>query len=118
MKKLISLHFAIVMLIGVLGVSTQAQSRNKQQLNVNVPFAFNAGNESLPAGDYIVSIANPSSDRSVLQITGSGKTVMMQTTDVIGSSTENATLTFRRYGDQYFLARVWMAAESNGLATR
>jgi hypothetical protein len=118
MKKVIYLHFVAVILVSVLGISVQAQSRNRQQLFVNIPFAFNVGNTLLPAGDYSVSIVNPSSDRSVLKIKSSARTIMVQTNDVVGWPTIKPKLTFRRYGHEYFLAQVWMAAESTGLATR
>jgi hypothetical protein len=86
---------------------------------VEIPFAFNAAEKTLPAGKYIVTIVNPSSDRSVLQIRSSNgsASVLLQTTDIIGKENANAKLMFRRYGDQYFLAQAWMAAERTGLAT-
>src|SRR5438093_8352086 len=119
MKKHVYIYFATLTLIGVLGISTRAQSRNRQQLRVDIPFAFNVGNTSLPAGEYRIHVVNPSSDRSVLQIASldGRSTMMVQTTDIEGWSTSKPKLTFRRYGDQYFLAQVWMAAESTGLAT-
>lgn len=119
MKKHAYIYIATLMIVGVLSVNTQAQtSRNTQQLHVSIPFAFDAGNKTLPAGDYRVQVVNPSSDHSVLQIasTDGQSSVMVKTTDIEGRS-EKAKLTFRRYGDQYFLAQVWMAAESSGFDT-
>ena len=119
MKKQVYFYLATMILVGVLGISTQGQSRNRQQLRVDIPFAFSVGNKSLPAGEYRIQVVNPSSDKSVLQIASlDGRTTMMvRTVDIEGSSTSRAKLTFRHYGDQYFLAQVWMAAESTGLAT-
>ena len=119
MTKSFYLHVATVLLIAVIGVSANAQSRNRQQLRVSVPFAFNIGSTSLPAGDYSVSVANPTSDRSVLQFASrDGKsTVMVQTMDVTGWASSKAKLSFRHYGYKYFLAQVWMAGESTGFAT-
>jgi hypothetical protein len=107
-------------LIAVIGVNANAQSRNQQQLRVTVPFTFNVGNTLLPAGDYTVSIVNPGSDRSVLRFANrdGNATSMIQTTDIAGWANSKGKLTFRHYGDQYFLAQVWMAAEATGLATR
>ena len=120
MKKHAYIYIATLMIVGVLSINTQAQtSRNMQRLHVSVPFAFDAGNKTLPAGDYRVQVVNPSSDRSVLQIasTDGKSSVMIKTTDIQGQLSEKAKLTFRRYGDQYFLAHVWMAAESLGFDT-
>jgi hypothetical protein len=119
MKKHIYFVLASLTLVGILGVGAQAQSRSRQQIRVDVPFAFNVGNTSLPAGEYRVSIVNPASDRSVLRIASldGHSTMMVRTTDIQGKSQTKAKLTFRHYGDQYFLSQVWMAAESTGLAT-
>ena len=118
MKTYIYLCLATAVLIAASGVSTQAQSRNLQRLVVEIPFTFNAGNKQLPAGEYNVQIVNPASDRSVLLIKSSdGKSsALLGTTDVIGLSTANAKLIFRRYDSRYFLAQVWMASESNGMS--
>jgi hypothetical protein len=119
MNKHLYLHLATAVLVTVLGVNAQAQSRTSQQLRVSVPFAFNVGNSSLPAGEYKLRIVNPSSDHSVLALTemNGGPAVMVRTTDIIGWSTAKAKLTFRHYGDTYFLAQVWMASDSTGLET-
>ena len=119
MKNNFYLHFATALLIAALGVTANAQSRNTQRLRVNVPFAFNVGNTSMPAGEYIVSIVNPTASGSVLKISSldGRSTAMTRTTDIIGWSTASAKLTFRHYGTRYFLAQVWMESESTGLAT-
>ena len=120
MNKHAYIYIAALMIVGALSPNTQAQtSRNTQQLRANIPFAFDAGNKILAAGDYKVQVVNPSSDHSVLQIasTDGKSSVMVKTTDIQGQSSEKAKLTFRRYGDQYFLAQIWMAAESSGLDT-
>jgi len=114
MKK--HIYIASLVLVVLVAISAQAQSRSNQQLRFHVPFAFNAGNKVLPAGDYRVTIVNPSSDHSVLRITSSdGKSSMIQTTDVEGWASSKAKLSFRHYGDRYFLAQVWMAGEATGL---
>ena len=114
MKK--QIYIASLVLVVLVAVSAQAQSRSNQQLRFHVPFAFNAGNSVLPAGDYRVTIVNPSSDHSVLRITSSdGKSTMIRTVDIEGWAAPKAKLSFRHYGDRYFLAQVWMAGESTGL---
>jgi len=115
MKK--QIYIASLVLVALVSVSAQAQSRNRQQLRFKASFAFNAGNTVLPAGEYRVTIVNPSSDHSVLQITSSdGKsTTMIRTSDVEGWASPKAKISFRHYSDRYFLAQVWMAGESTGL---
>jgi len=114
MKK--HIYIASLVLVVLVAISAQAQSRSDQQLRFHVPFAFNAGNSVLPAGDYRVKIVNPSSDHSVLRITSSdGKSVMIRTVDVEGWAATKAKMSFRQYGGRYFLAQVWMAGEATGL---
>ncbi len=119
MKRQVYGAIAITVLIGGLAIGAEPQSRNRQLLTADIPFAFNAGSKTLPSGKYTVTLVNPSSDRNVLQIKSSdGRfSVLLQTTDIIGRVDTNAKLMFRRYGEQYFLAQAWMAAERTGLAT-
>ena len=119
MSKKVYIVIASLILVGTFSIAAQAQARSRQELKVNVPFAFNVGNTSLPAGEYRVRIVNPASDRSVLQIaSANGTKIMVLTNDIKGESNTNAKLAFRHYGNQYFLSQVWMAAEPIGLATR
>ena len=116
--KNIYLHLATAILIVVTGVSAQAQSRNRQQMHFTAPFTFNVGNSQLPAGEYTVQVINPASDHAVLQFRNlSGPaSVMVRTTEIVGWANSKGKLNFRHYGDQYFLAQVWMAGETDGLA--
>ncbi len=119
MKKYLSFQLATLVLIGLFTMCVQAQSRSGQQLTVDVPFAFNVGDAELPAGEYTVKIINPSSDRAVLQIRDSKgrSSALIATTDSVSRSTNNARLAFRQYGNQYFLAQVWMAGDATSLET-
>jgi hypothetical protein len=117
MKRQVYASIALTVLISALAIGAEAQSRNRQLLTADIPFAFNAGSKTLPAGKYTFTVVNPSSDRNVLQVRSSDGhfSVLLQTTDMIGKSNANAKLMFRRYGDQYFLTQAWMAAERTGL---
>lgn len=118
MVKGFCLLIATTVLVSLVGITANAQSRSHQQLRVNVPFTFSVGNTSLPAGEYTVSVVNPTSDHSVLQFAnGEGNAItMISTIDIEGWASSQAKLTFRHYGNQYFLAQVWMASESTGFA--
>ena len=65
MKKQILI--SLVLLVTSLGLAATAQT-SEQQLRANVPFAFNVGRVSLPAGEYTITVVNPSSDRKGLRI--------------------------------------------------
>ena len=109
---------AIIILAGVFTVSAEAQTAGSQKVVANIPFAFNVGNTSLPAGKYTITVLNPSSDRKVLQVRSSNgrSTAITQTTNVIGDASDDSKLVFHRYGDRYFFAQAQMAGETTGLA--
>ncbi|HEU4479748.1 MAG TPA: hypothetical protein VFR80_14620 [Pyrinomonadaceae bacterium] len=109
---------AIIILAGAFTVSAQAQTTGAQKVVANIPFAFNVGNTSLPAGKYTITVLNPSSDRKVLQVrsTNGKSTAITQTTNVIGDISDDSKLVFHRYGDRYFFAKAQMAGETTGLA--
>ena len=112
-------YIASLVLVVIAVVSVQGQlTRNRQELRFQVPFEFNIGNTLLPAGEYRLSIVNPSSNRSLVRLTSAdGKsTTMTHTIDVDGWASRTAKLSFWHYGNRYFLAQVWMADEATGLA--
>ena len=102
-----------MILIGAFTVSAQAQTAGAQVAVADIPFAFNVGNKTLPAGKYKVTVLNPNSDRKVLQIRSANGRVsaMIQTNPVIGKTSNDAKLVFQRYGDRYFFAQAQMAGE-------
>ena len=118
MKRHIHTLLAIIVLAGALTVSTQAQSASAQKVVANIPFAFNVGNTNLPAGKYTISVLNPASDRTILQIrsTNGRASAMIQTNSVVGNTSDDAKLVFQRYGDRYYFARAQMAGESTSFA--
>lgn len=112
-------HLILVASIVLAGAfTTQAQTMSAQKVVANIPFAFNVGNTSLPAGKYTITVLNPTSDRKVLQIrsTNGRSTAMIFTNALIGNVSDDAKLVFQRYGDQYFFAQAQMAGESASLA--
>ena len=119
MKKQAYTVIALVILVGSMAVTAQAQTGSRAQLVANIPFDFSAGDKILPAGEYIVRQVNPSADRAVLQLRSKdGKTsAMVQMNSVIdrSKSDEVASLIFNRYGKLYFFAAAWMPG-NDGLA--
>lgn len=118
MKRFLYVPLAIVILAGVLATSVQAQSGSSQRIIANIPFAFNVGKTSLPAGKYTITVLNPSSDRRILQIrsTNGRSSAMILTSGVIGDVSENSKLVFERDGDRYYFAQAQMAGDSTSLA--
>lgn len=117
MKRHLNTLVAILILVGALTVSAQAQTAGAQKVVANIPFAFNAGNTNLPAGKYTITVLNPTSDRKILQIRSTkGSSATVLTTAESGNISDDAKLVFQRYGDRYFFAQVQMAGDSTSFA--
>jgi len=82
-------------------------------LKVSVPFDFAVDGHTLPAGDYLVSTVNLTGfmDSGYLAVrnVSSGATPTIITAIPAGhlAASGGASLTFHRYGSDYFLATIW-----------
>lgn len=108
---------AMLMLLGSLAVVAQAQSQSGTRLTASIPFQFNVGNETLPAGEYAITTSNPASDQAILQLRrNDGRaSVQVQMIAAIAQSEQGSRLIFNRYGNKYFFAQVWVEGDANGL---
>lgn len=107
---------ALIVLTGSMAVAAQAQTGGRTQLRASIPFQFNVGDKTMPAGEYTISQVNPSSDKAVLQLRAKdgSRTVMIPVNNVIGGRSESARLVFNRYGSQYFFAQAWTTGDLTG----
>jgi hypothetical protein len=121
MKRYLSFTIAIMMFLGVVTVAAEAQVFGAKQVRARIPFAFNVGKTTLPAGEYTVTytvtVLNPSSDRQVLQVRSKDRrlSALIHSTETTPNNLANADkakLVFNRYGDTYFFAQVQMAGDS------
>ena len=118
MKKYFHTLMLIVAFVTLGASAAEAQTNNPQRVVAQIPFAFNVGKTNLPAGKYTISVLNPSSDRTVLQIRsvdGRASAVIL-TNDVNHSPADNAKLVFERYDDHYFFSEAQMAGEMTSYA--
>jgi hypothetical protein len=107
LKILSTLSLFVVLAVG----SVYAQS--DLRLKVNIPFEFSVGNETLPAGEYTVRqmfqgvLMIQNEDRSATKIFST-----------IGAKARNipneSSLVFHRYGDEYFLSKIWITGNETG----
>lgn len=113
MKKQIYTVIALMVLVGSLAVAAEAQNAGRTQLVANIPFEFNVGNKSLPAGTYLVLSVNADSSNVVVMIQSrDGKhSAMSQTNTIEGKAQDTVRLIFHRYGNQYFFAQAWDGAK-------
>jgi hypothetical protein len=112
MKKQVLKIFLMLSLFVMLAAgSVYAQS--DLRLKVNIPFEFSVGNEALPAGEYTVRqmfqgvLVIQNADRSASKI--------FSTRDARARETPHKSLlVFHRYGDEYFLSKIWTIGNDNG----
>lgn len=117
MKKL-SYTLMIVVLVTLGAIAAQAQTNNPQRVVAQIPFAFSVGKTTLPAGKYAISVLNPSSDRTVLQIRSvdGRESAMILTNSVHSAPADNAKLVFERYDDRYIFSEAQMAGATTSFA--
>jgi hypothetical protein len=108
------------LIAGLLVLSSMAATqvaRAQEPLAVNIPFAFVAGNVTLPAGEYrvqkwdgdsavlLIYCPEPNVSASVRVITNAAQANELQS---------QSKLVFNRYGNRYFLSQVWTAGSVRG----
>jgi hypothetical protein len=96
MKRLAFSLFAVTLL--ALPICAQVATAD-----ATIPFAFTAGNETLPAGNYVVRFAPAPFS---VTLVGPDRHARMLAGWPSGASTEAPTLVFHRYGNQYFLSEI------------
>jgi hypothetical protein len=121
MKKTYSM-IALLVLIGSLAVTAQAQTSNPILVRASIPFEFNIGDKTMPAGAYTIRQVNPRSEPGVLRIMDDkGNAVSVLRTQLAsGAAASKTALLFSRYGGQYFfsgvtiegLTEAWQASKS------
>ncbi len=91
--------------------SAYAQTR---QMRVQIPFAFRAGDQLMPAGEYRTTL-DPVFRQMTLLLRDGGSIVFVPGVKAERrAATNRGILVFRKYGNQYFLRRVWNAGTADG----
>jgi hypothetical protein len=112
MKKQAHILIAMLVLVGFMAVGAQAQSGGMTVI-AHIPFDFNVGNKTLPAGEYRVRQLN----LAVLKLEskdGRASAVVM-TNSVSAKEEQSPKLIFNRYGSRYFFAQAWIEGSNSGL---
>jgi hypothetical protein len=98
------LILAAGLFVATVSTSLYAQTMDMQ---ANIPFDFRVGSTVLPAGDY--SIRHSDGILFVSQTSGARKSSVVLTVgaDHPNTAIGKGTLQFNRYGDSYYLSKVW-----------
>jgi hypothetical protein len=106
MKNKVVQICSLVLLLAGLTISAPAQT---PEYRASIPFDFNIGNKTLPAGDYIVALADFIDSRNVLTIReakSEKSQIVMFSPKSSKKPVELSELAFNRYDKQYFLAEI------------
>src|SRR5258708_20632723 len=106
---LIAVRFALMVYPG------KASAQIIGNLEVNIPFQFHAGNAKLPAGKYLIRMLD-NSDLTIMEISSlDGSTsALFQVQDAEANSTPaKSELIFNKYGNRYFLAKLFDEGNAN-----
>lgn len=104
--------FAFALFTAIAGSALQGQTI---YFRANIPFDFRMGEKLMPAGVYTIQHSGASPVLS-LQSTGTNHAALALTIPSLRSAVPNTgQLTFNRYGDTYFLSKIWTAGSRAGL---
>ena len=110
MKKQV-LFSVLTMVLLLASGAANAQLGSTKQLRFNVPFDYNVGKATMKAGDCFIQHAGT---QNALMIRGNGSSALTLSGSVSGKAASGTKLVFNKYGDQYFLAEVWVEGEEIG----
>jgi hypothetical protein len=105
-------------LIGVFGLAllTVASlfAEMTPRMTAHIPFGFHVGNSVLPAGEYTVDTEpGPGLVRLRSADCKSSVTILANAVQSLSVPRESK-LIFSKYGDDYFLSRIWKAGSDTG----
>ena len=111
---LLSLFIALVFAVTIY--PTKAHAQIIGDLEVNIPFQFHAGNAKLPAGKYVIHMLDDS-NLTVMEISSAdGSTsALFEVHDAeANSAPAKSELIFNKYGNRYFLAKLFDEGNPSG----
>ncbi len=106
MKKQ-ALAVAVALLVSIIAAGRCYAQRGV--LEVNIPFAFQAGDKILPAGEYRIEPV-PTGDgylHKVQQVSGNARTIVSTTMVDSKDGKSEPHLIFNKYGKSYVLFQIW-----------
>ncbi len=112
--RLMLLFMALVFVLAL--DPNQAYAQILGNLEANIPFQFHAGNVKLPAGKYLIHLLD-SADPGVMEITNAdGSTAALSEVQQAqaNSSPAKSELIFDKYGNHYFLTKLFDEGNSSG----
>lgn len=109
------MRYRAIVLLGLAVVTAALPASAQSRLEANVPFEFQVGKKTMPAGMYDVETDLVS---GIVSLRGrSNRRTAMTTSFAAGGGERTAReskLVFNRYGDSYFLSQIWRSSSTTG----
>ena len=109
------LSLLIALIFAMVTYPIKAHAQIVGDLEVKIPFQFHAGNAKLPPGKYVIHMLD--NDSTVMEISSAdGSTsALFQVQDAeTNSEPAKSELVFNKYGDRYFLAKLYDEGNPSG----
>jgi hypothetical protein len=98
-----------------LGVIMAASSAFAQTVKADIPFSYIVSGGTLPAGEYTIQKLALSSQTLVIRSSDGQTQRMVQPNRCEAMNAPGQSkLVFHKYGDEYFLAEIWVAGNNSG----
>src|SRR5262245_9603699 len=111
MKKQVLFSLLTTVLLMAAG-SAYAQLGSAREVRANVPFDYKVGNATMKAGNCSIRAAG-TADALAIRCNGSEAKLALSHS-VLGTPATETKLVFHKYGDEYFLAQIWIGGEDTG----
>ncbi len=95
-------------------VCAQVFAQWQPRLRAEIPFEFQAGGASYPAGEYSLDAISSNALLRIMAGDGSSSGAVMALPAHTIQPPNGSRLLFHRYGDRYFLAQVWVEGSTSG----
>jgi hypothetical protein len=116
MNNRVTAIFSALALIAILATAASTQAQSGFSMRITVPFDFVIGDRTYSAGRYLVGVgSNP--DLIEVQSRDGNQTAYVSGILIKPAwGDHQAQLVFNRYGDHYFLSKIWLGSEGHQLA--
>ena len=106
---------ALTLFAGLMVPTTQAQSI---MLKADIPFDFTVGDKQLHSGEYHVKQMNQGLTLIIESKDARSSAMVLTTPTQAKKISDVGKLVFNRYGDQYFLSKIWAPSSDTGREVR
>jgi hypothetical protein len=109
--------FAVAVALLLSAVATSTCYAQQSELAVKIPFAFQAGNHTMPAGEYLVKSVTDGGGtvQRLRQVDGNVVMNVFTLSVETRNGDPSPRLVFHRYGETYFLAQIWTGLQGRQL---